>query len=160
MKLYCNIKPGNQRRIMKKLPIIAAFMFISPCMIKSAALPSAGVNVSNSSPSILSSSVVFINKTNSEYIVKLVNLESTQEEVIELLQGHKDQQAAPPALRLPLPPGLYALQIVYAPTGKVTTLTANALRESNSRSTMCTQVTLMPGLFPDSPQIALQGCPS
>jgi hypothetical protein len=144
---------------MKKLHIIT-LVLVSPCLIKSAALPSAGVNVSNSSPSILSSSAVFINKTNDEFLVKLVNLESTQEEVIELLQGQKDPQAAPPAVRLPLPPGLYALQIVYAPTAKVITLTGNSLRSSSSRSSMCTQVTLMPGLFSDSPQIALQGCPS
>src|SRR4029077_5648931 len=84
------------------------------------------------------------NETPQEFIVKLVNLESSQETLIEVLNP---QNVGQDVIRLSVPPELYGITIYYAPTNKTTNISVKVLRSGLAPGSNCAQITLKPRLY-------------
>lgn len=103
-------------------------------------------------PSIRGITALIKNETPQEYIIKLVNLESSQEVLIEAMSakgGPRD------FIRMSIPPELYGVTIFYAPTSKATNISAKALRSALAPGSSCVQVTLRSRIYVGEPQIEI-----
>jgi len=101
--------------------------------------------------------VTIKNQTTEEFIAKLVNLESSQEVLVEVLAP---QNKGRDTIKMVVPPGLYAINTFHAPTNKTTTLSSKNLRALLSPTSACITVTLKPRIYPGEPQVELLSPPS
>lgn len=105
--------------------------------------------------SIRGITAVIKNETPQQFIVKLVNLESSQEVLVEVLNA---KGAGRDVVRMQVPPELYGVTVLYPPNGKTTSISAKALREHIALGGSCAQVTLRPRLYIGEPQIEFSSC--
>lgn len=96
------------------------------------------------------------NETPQEYIIKLVNLESSQEVLIQVLAPKGSPRDV---IQMGIPPELYGVTIFYAPTNKTTSVNAKALRGSLAPGASCAQMTLRSRIYKGEPQIEISSCP-
>lgn len=102
--------------------------------------------------SIRGITAIIKNDTPQEFITKLVNLESSQEVLVEVLNA---KGAGRDIIRMNIPPELYGINIFYPPTNKTTAISAKALRGILPPGGSCVQVTLRPRIYIGEPQLDL-----
>jgi hypothetical protein len=102
--------------------------------------------------SIRGITAVIKNETPQEFIVKLVNLESSQEVLVEVLNA---KGMGRDVIRMIIPPELYSITIFYPPNNKTTEVSAKALRGILPPNGFCAQITLRPRIYIGEPQIEL-----